>query len=499
MSEKLMQPRSAEFQQPQAAPESYRERIRRGLRSAGEAAYSLLDVNAGIALARVDIKHEEATMDSLNQRYDGMLERQSQDDKTSMALEHDIVTAHRAEIQREGVTHDEIPAARRFEMAESTVALFLEDIAEELSAHHPDWTVEEVALAATQRARDIIAILAMDSGQQETYEAAVFEYNEARDEIADLQVEAEALKEERRQRLGSIGNVAVKALFGFGSRLRNMPYEMSAKLTIAGANVARGVREWYGSKSAEDKRTVLFSAASVAVAGIAAYVTVRLNGGHSSHASGNFILAGNETTFEGQPVDATRIGGSEAIDATRIGSGGHIDATRIGGGEAIDATRIGGERDGAVDATRIGGEPAVDATRIGGETGAVDATRIGGETGSIDAARIGGETGPVDAEVIGGGIDLSGAKTTEELFGSKQVSKWPDVIKVSEWDVQTKDGSLWGISTEMLERSGVKNPSDNQVQKLVEALRPQAGADGMLRVGQALDLRPAVELLPNTK
>jgi len=466
MSEKLMQPQSAEFQQPQTAQESYRERLRRGLREAGSAVYSILDVSAGIALNGDDIKRNEATMDRLNKRYDGVLERQSQTDATSMALEHDIVIAFRGEMQRAGMSRDEMPAGSRRQLAEATVATYLEEITAELGEHHPEWTVEEIATAAAQRARDIVAIISMDSEQQDLYSAAMFEYVEARGEVVDLQQENVELKEERRERLGRMGGVAVKALLGFGSRLRNIPHAMSAKATIAGMDAARGVREWYGSKSPEDKRTVLFSAASVAVAGIAAFVAVRLNGGQSG---GNFVLASNETPIDGQPLDVTRIGGEN----------GPLDVTRIGGESGpLDVTRIGGE-----------GEP-LDVTRIGGESGPLDVTRIGGESGPLDVTRIGGE---------GGAADLSGVKTTEGLFGDKQVTKWPDMVKVSEWDSQTKDGSLWGIGTEMLERSGVKNPSDNQVQELVDALKPQAGNNGLLQKGQMLDLRPAIELLPKAK
>lgn len=468
MSEKLMQPQSAEFQQPQTAQESYRERLRRGLREAGSAAYSILDVSAGIALNRDDIKRNEATMDRLNKRYDGMLERQSQTDAASMALEHDIVIAFRGEMQRAGMARDEMPAERRRQLAEATVATYLEEITAELGEHHSEWTVEEIAAVAAQRARDIVAIISMDSEQQDLYSAAMFEYIEARGEVVDLQQENAELKEERRERLGRMGGVAVKALFGFGSRLRNIPHAMSAKATIAGMDAAKGVREWYGRKSPEDKRTVLFSAASVAVAGIAAFVAVRLNGGQSG---GNFVLASNETPINGQPLDVT---------------------TRIGGENGpLDVARIGGES-GPLDVTRIGGEEGkpLDVTRIGGESDPLDVTRIGGESGPLDVTRIGSESGAAD---------LSGVKTTEGLFGDKPVTKWPDMVKVSEWDSQTKDGSLWGIGTEMLERSGVKNPSDNQVQELVDALKPQAGNNGLLQNGQMLDLRPAIELLPKAK
>ena len=203
------------------------------------------------------------------------------------------------------------------------------------------------------------------------------------------------------------------------------------------------IRYWYAKKTPEGKSAVLFTAASVAVTGLGLYVFARLNG-HSNHSVTNFKLAdhtsdlsssGNPDVSIGTPDGITENIGSDVTIGTPEETIGHID---IGTPEAIGTS----------------------------------------------------------IEHIGTGRNLSDAHASAELFtANSYVETWPDTVTVSRWNPYTKDGSLWGISSQILQRSGVAKPTTEQITRLVDTLRPQALPDGRLIHGQTLDLRPALSTI----
>jgi len=463
---------------PQPAPQAEARGFRADVHSAGEYAYSFIDVTAKMSLTAEDIRRNRGNLDTLNNRYDGILERQSASDVVSVALESDLLLDYRRDAQRAGYTDvDAMPPELREQIVETAVRNRADDIIAELEAHHPDWSREQVAEAAALRISDIITLLSMDATQREGYRRALFSYRDTQDEIAALETNMETMRKQRRERLSAVGRVAVRAVTGVVNAVRNVPSNIGARTTVAGMTLRQKIGEWYQSRSPEGQKATLFTAAGIALAGIATYIGMRYGAGvdhGGSHGGVNYELASNNTSTDVAP---DVIGGHAPAIPHTIGHeviGGHAPA--------IPET-IGGHA--PVVPEQIGTAPDVP-NAIGGKAPDVPHT-IGNPVDTAGNA-------PSVPEIIGG--DLRGAKTSGELFGHGNIQRWPDTVKVSAWDPQTKDGSLWGISEEMLERSGVKNPSDAQIDKIVDALRPQADANGYLRQGQTLNLRPAIDLLP---
>lgn len=472
---------------PQATPQEASRGFRAELRATGKEAYSLLDLSADIVTASQDIRHGKEELGALDAGYGGLLERQTASDVVSVALEADIILDYRRDAQRAGYTDvDSMPAELREQIVERAVRNRSADLISELEGHHPDWTREQLAAAAAIRINDVITLLSMGAEQRDEYFYALNDYRETQANIASLVDTAEALRDERRKRLGKIGGVAVRAVMSMFGAVRAVPAHVAAHVTVAGMSLRQKVGEWYQGRSPEGKKATIFTAASVAIAGIATYIGMRYGGYEAGSSQGaNFVLAGNETDI----ANASTVGGSPVeLPDTIKGSPVDIGDTVKGAPAEIKA-RVAGS---PVELPKvIAGEPAPLPDVIAGNPAALPDVIAGNPSALPETIAAAGAP-----EVVATGADLRGAKTTTELFGDSDVQFWPDTVKVSAWDSKTKDGSLWGIGEEMLQRSGVKNPSDKQIGNIVDALRPQADAQGYLQKGQSLDLRPAIKLLP---
>lgn len=484
---------------PQATPEADAQGFRANVRAAGEHAYSFADLSAGITLASREIRGKQGSLDTLNTRYGGILERQTASDVVSVALEADLILDYRRDAQRAGYTDvDAMPAELRLQVVENAVRNRADDIIAELESHHPDWTREQLAEAAALRISDIITLLSMSGEQRDDYRRALFNYRDTQGDIAALETKLETLREARRDRLGALGRVAVGAVVGMVNAVRNAPHAVASHVTVAGMTLRQKVGEWYQSRSPEGKRTTIFSAATLAIAGIATYMSMRYAAGYegAGSRSADFTLASNNTDTGGIGGQAPEVSGPIGGVASEV-NGPIGEAGVVGpiGGVAPEVAGPIGYPNAEVIPGPIGGS----ATEVTGPIGDPGNTpEFTGTIGGHAPEKVDGPIGnPAEAvpEVAGG--DLRTAKTSSELFGNGNVQHWPETVKVSAWDSQTKDGSLWGISEEMLQRSGVANPSDAQIDKLVDALRPQADANGFLQKGQELNLRPAIDLLPS--
>lgn len=449
----------------QPAPEAEARGFRAGVREAGESAYSFLDLSAGISLTASDIRYHSERLDIANNRYNGILERQTATDTISVALEADLLLDYRRDVQRAGYTDvDAMPAELRQQVVENTVRSRADDIIAELESHHPEWSREQLAEAAALRISDIITVLSMDAAQRDAYRAELFDYRDTKDRITTLETDLETKRQERRERLGAIGRVAVRAMMSVVNVARTAPRAVATHAAVTGMTLRQKVGEWYQNRSPEGKKATMFTAAGVAIAGIATYIGMRYGGYESGSQGNNFVLASNATDIGAQAPDVSEHIGGHALP--HMGAEAPDINGHIGGGPL----------------PHIGAQAPELPPHIGGE----NIPHIGAEAPDL-SQHIGGE-------MTGG--DLRGVKTSSELFGKGTVAQWPESVKVSGWDSQTKDGSLWGISEEMLQRSGVHDPSDAQIDRLVDALRPQAGQNGQLHEGQTLDLRPAIDLLP---
>ena len=480
------------------------------LRELGSRAYSLLDLAAGISNVNSHIDSVNALADGINERYNGLPGRQTSGETMSMQVEDDIRITFRRDAQRAGYTDvDTMPADLRAAAAELAARSHRADVVNELQANHTDWTTERIEAAADTLISDIAAVLAMDSDQHQAYEADLFKYQEVTSRIPDLIAERTDLRTEYNARVRAIGRAALQSLVNMAGAVRNAPTAINAAGTVVFMGAATSLREWYATRTGEQKKLVWLSAASVAFAGIASYLAVRYgagmgHGGESgqprmqpvgfSTSTGENIGAPSQGEVigvnYGEPIGnpAESIGTGTTIGEP-IGNAGSAAGESIGGpqatttGESIGSpASTGGEPIGSSSATATSGEPI-------GSSSATNGEPIGrGSNAGESIGTSGAETLP--------GLDLRHATTTKEIFASKgQVSAWPDTVTVSRYNAANHDGSLWGISTEMLERSGIAHPSDAQITELVDTLRPQAQPNGFLNEGQTLDLRPAVEAL----
>lgn len=460
-------PESSESIETQSAPkETFRGRLRRGLREA----YNVLDLSAGVSLANTDIRAHTETMDNLNERYSGLLERRTANDFVSLTLQSDIQLDFRRDAQRAGFTDvDQMPSDQRHQVAEAVAASYLDDIIAELQGHHPDWTPEEVEAQAHQYAQDVITVLAMDESQHDTYQAAMLEYQESSSAITEAIAQKEQLQEQRNKHLRSFGRIATQTLVAMGHGVRNMPYTIGARASVT---VTR-VREWYGNRSPEGKKAVWFSAAGVAVAGLVGYIATRHTGG----AHGNYNLA--------------------SFDVPAPNSNNHPN--NLGFGHPVNLDAHAGHPDNL-------GVPVHHPANLDAHTGhPINLDSNAGHPNNLNAHP--GHPDNLDAHAghpnnLDAHPDTLGNPTAPEIHtshdlfgGSGEVKNWPDTITVSHWNSKTHDGSLWGISEQMLRRSGIENPNDGQIQHLVSALRPQALQNGFLLDGQQLHLGPAVDAL----
>lgn len=474
-------PESSTSVEDQSAPESFRGRLRRGAHEA----YNILDLSAGVALANIDIRTHTDTMESLNNRYNGLLERRTASDRISMALQSDIQLDFRRDAQRAGFTDvNQMPTDQRREVAEAAAAPYLDDIITELQAHHPDWTAEEVEALAQQYTQDIITILAMDETQRDTYQAAMLEYRESGSAITEAEQRKEELQEQRNQHLRSFGRVAMQTLVAMAHSVRSVPYAVGARVSVTVVQV----RDWYGNRSPEGKKAVWFSAASVAVAGLVGYLATRHTGG--AH-GGGYNLASYDVS--GPDAHSVNLGdhrpdqlgfsgpnnlGQHANHPTNLGD--HLNRP-IGLGQHVDHPNNLGDN----------GHPGRP-YNLGQHANHPD--NLGQHA---DHPNNLGDHRPDNLGTPGATPEVH---TSAELFSdSGEVNKWPDTITVSHWNSKTHDGSLWGISEQMLRRSGVEHPDDGQIQHLVNALRPQAQPNGFLLDGQQLHLGPAVDALKDLK
>lgn len=474
---------------------TFRERFNRRLQRMGEGTMSFLNLSAGIILAQRDLQRMHDEMGSIDGVYDGLITRQTADDTISVALESDVLLDFRRDAQRAGFTDvDAIPQELRAEIAAGVAESYFDEFAAELSGHHPDLDLEELQAAARSRTDDVITLLSMNAEARDGYRDALFQYQELQGRLPDLEAELSGLRDERSDRLSRMGGVAVSGLVNLASRARNVPNAVSARVMIAGMNTADRVGSWYVNKTPEGQRSYRRTAAGIAIAGLAGYIAFRFGAGHViDHGSTSIQLAGNST-----PLVPGHIGGTVVPD--HIGNvaqytipntiGTPVVPDRIGGNAPVVPNYI-GSTPSVPDKL---GAPTVPPT-IGGNAPIVP-NQIGNPAPTVPN-RIGNPNmGPQVPNFIGGGGDLSSAKTSSELFsGSGPVNEWPTSITVSHWNSHNLDGSLSGISQQILHRAGFKDPTDEQIYRLVDALRPQAQPNGYLLDGQKLDLRPATALL----
>lgn len=452
------------------APGTFRGRLLYGLQSAGNEAFSLMDLSAGISLARSDAKVGNEAMATLDARYGGLLERQTAPDVVSTALDAAIVAGFRRDAYGAGYLYtDTMPADARRQAAETSAQEHFDDLTAELQTHHPDWSAEQLAEAAAVRAQDVITLLAMTAEQRDTYRAAVFEYQERGRAAEAAHAEAEALHLERHARVARIGRLATQTVVAFTGKVRTAPYAIGAHASVTGMRI----REWYGNRSPEGKKAVILSAASVALSGLAAYAALRFaNGGDHEH----MILAGNNGNSGGNTVPDT-IGGAPSVP-NRIGVAPSVP-DQIGMTPQVPKN--------------IGDAPVVP-NRIGG-----NAVTVPDQIGR--APQVPDTIGAPNTVPTPSGGNLSRVTSSKELFvQTGKVSQWPETITVSKWDAKNHDGSLWGISEAILRGSGVDHPENDQIAALEHTLRSQAlGPDGRLQAGQKLHLKPALDALRRLK
>jgi hypothetical protein len=511
MAEVLTDPQS---QQPSvASPEqngvsentlSYRERLRQGVGAVADHSLSFIDLTAGIALARDDLRLTRNAMNHLDTPYDGMLERQAATDTVSMGLESDIILDFRRDAQRIGFTDtDAMPAEHRAAAAQSAVNGQVAAVAAELAAHHPEWTQEEVDEAAATRARDFVRLLSMNEEERNDYLAAQLEYHELKSAVPEIQSELSELRAERNQRLSRLGGAALRGVVNFVGRVRNLPNALSARAMVAGMSVGDRIR----SMNPENRRRAFWgTAAGIAITGIASYIAYRAGHAPSGNAQ-HYTLASSS---------------SPLLPTEHLGVSGNAPTNHLGTPATLPVGRVGETSPNFVIPTSHVGTPnslptntlGVEAHLPGNHLGTPDPantlpTNHLGTAANLPTTHLGSpENLPTNhvgssAQLPGNHIGqpsvegLSGAKTSTELFnGNGAVDKWPKSITVNHWNSQTLDGSLTGISRQMLIRSGVSHPDQSQINALVDSLRPQAQPNGYLLYGQKLDLRPALNILP---
>jgi hypothetical protein len=520
MAEILTQPNT----DPSVSPEqngstegslSYAARIRRGIGSMADGALSFADNLAAISLARDDLRLTRRSMDALDEPFDGLMSRQAQADAVSMGLEADIILDFRVNAQRAGHTDtDAMPDDMRFEAAQLAAQGHRDDLVAELTARHPDWTSDELQDAVDSRVSDISTLLSMSAERRDEYLAAQLQYQELQSAIPEIQAELSELRAERSGRLSKIGRAALQGVVSFGGRLRDLPAALSARAMVAGMSTSDSLR----NSAPEKRRTIIGSAAGLAIAGIAAYIAYRA--GHAPGAnSANYTLANSSS-----PLVPTGVGSGSlphGVGASHLPGG--VGEFTIPTGVGVDSgntlpTSVGTN----VIPTGVGAETqlptgvgsgipkGVGAAEVNpsgvGANGQPLPTGVGSSSQPNIPSAVGGEPLPssvgVDSDTmpngvgVVGGENLSGVHSSSELFtGTGSVDAWPSKIRVSAWNSETLDGSLTGISRQMLVRSGISSPTADQVNALKDALMPQAQPNGWLLKGQELDLRPATKVL----
>lgn len=498
MSERLLeQPaQSVDAVEPQVgtpdAPVSYRERFRH----AGERAWSLVDLSAGIALRKGDLKYAAEAQARLDEPFGGLLERQAQD-PASLSLQQDVYITFRSDAQKAGFTDVEaMPEELRAQSAERAAQAHITDITTELLQNHPDWAPEEIEAAAQQRVWDISQLLAMNTEQQSAYREASLKYHEINSSVKETQLQLSEMQAERQEGLSELGRAALAGLIAISEKARELPLAVQTRVRVAGMVIAEQFGAWYTAKSPEAKVTFLQTAAGVAVAGIASYIAMRsgvsFGGAGTSHQAIDLMNSSAPLNPDHLGVATPDHLGSSpvAIGASSVDHIGASTPHHIGANLGPDHIGVSAPNHlGASTPDHIGGKVA-EPTHIGAAP-----DHLGSQSGP---SHIGAQATP---DHIGsnpnhvGGIDLSDAKTSSELFAVERATQWPTSIEVSPWDANTQDGSLWGISRQLLKQSGVQSPNDVQIDLLVDSLRPQAQPNGWLSVGQQLNLQPAIDLL----
>lgn len=479
---------------------TYRDRLRRGLGRMADSVMSFADVSAGISLARDDLRLTRRAMDTLDEPFEGLIGRQAQADHISMELEADIILDFRRNAQRVGFTDtDAMPDDARYEAAQLAANERRDDLLAEFTANHPEWGQEELEDAVETRTRDVATLLGMTAEQRDAYLAAQLEYHELHSAVPEIQAELSELRAERSERLSKLGRTALSGLVGLAGRVRDLPNALSARAMVAGMSMGDRIR----SAAPEKRRTFIGTAAGLAVAGLASYIAYRA--GHMPSGNGaNYALASSSS-----PLLPTSVGVENLPSG--VGAGG----TQLPGGvgEFAIPSSVGAGDSGNVIPAAVGVESiptsvGVSETQLPSAVGTTEAipTSVGAEPQPLPTeagvpetklpTSVGEAEIPSSVGVDGGGENLSSVQNSSELFGANSsVDTWPAKIHVSEWNSKTLDGSLTGISRQMLVRSGVSNPSTDQINTLVEALRPQAQPNGWLLKGQELDLRPATSAL----
>jgi|GEM_PF-3061912 len=472
-------------QNPEQTPDSgnlsYRDRIRSGFEPMADGNLSLANLSTGIVFAREDLRLARTTMGEIDSTYAGALARQEEhsfSDELRTGLTDDLqLVAEQAGF----ADPSDMPDEQRAEMAHDVATRYEANMTAELAAVHPEWSADEIEAAVRERIGDYALILGMNAAQRDEFAAAHEQYHDLQDAMGDIESELGELRAERRARLSRIGRAAVGGVVRLAGKIRNAPNAISARLVIAGMNVSDRVR----NMTAEKRRTAFWgTAAGVAIAGIAGYVAFRSGHGPSG-AAGHYTLAGSDS-----PLMPDHLGNGLP---DHLGSGAPTHA-------GASADFIMPDHLGSSGPDHLGVGSPVD--HVGGGASAPD--HLGANGGSVD--HLGSSSNPdhlgagstVTADHLGasGGDTLTGAHNTSEFFGSSShVEAFPDQIRVSQWDSQTLDGSLTGISRQMLIRSGVQHPSANQMSALIDSLRPQAQPNGFLLEGQSLDLRPAKKAL----
>lgn len=496
MGEVLIDPMTQPSVTPeQRAPEgslSYRERLRLGLGRLGERSASFVNMAANIALAHDDLRLTRGAMRRLDEPYGGLIERQASGDNLSLSLESDIMLDFQREAARVGFTDvDAVPSELRIEFASQVVSARTDDVAAEIASSHPEWSPEEVSDAAAARVTDLSTLFGMDSAECDEYLAAQLEYHELQSAIPEIQTTLSELRAERNERLSRMGRVALRGAVRFASRVRDVPAALSARAMVAGMAVSDRIHA-----VAPEKRRKAFwgTAAGVAIAGIAHYVALRHGSGPSG---GGYTLASSSTStlpdHLGSVPLPTHVGTSTPDHLGNFVLPNHVGSTtpdHLGGSVLPDHLGTSGSAPdhlGTIDPSapnHVGTPAAPDHIGTPSHVGSAETTpqHVGG-TPDMSPSHVGTEA-------------TNDIKTSGELFsGADSVDKWPSVITVDQWNSRTHDGSLTGISHQMLVRSGVHNPTQSQVDTLIDALRPQAQPNGFLLKGQRLDLRPATSAL----
>ena len=453
---------------------SYSERLRAGLGQVTEGGMSLLDVTAGIALARDDMRLTRRAMNALDEPYDGLIGRQANADHISPQLESDILSARGG--RQAGYTDvDSMPPELRADVAVTIVDQHRGKLAADMATLHPEWSSEELDAAVQTRAADMVTLLQMGAEEREAYLAAQREYHELQTAIPEIETELNNLRTERNDRLSRIGRAALSGIIGFAGRVRNAPSALSARVVVTGMSVTDRLR----NMNPENRRKVFWgTAAGIALAGVASYVAMRA--GRSSGSGGNYVLASSDN-----PLIPDHVGSAAQTPLDHVGT------------TAVPTDNVGTF---AMPTDHLGTSTSMPQADIFtpahhvGTANTVPTDHIGSSQG-IPTDHV-GSTFDTPTHVGGSGESLATAQSSSELFGkSTRVTNWPDTIRVSKWNAQNLDGSLTGISRQMLIRSGVEHPGSDQVQALVDVLRPQAQPNGYLLQDQVLDLRPATQVL----